>query len=147
MKHALIWALGLTLAITTFATETVTLETELCGKIAGIQHWTFQRSGNVTNGVPDYQGYVSVAFLPTTIEGRTVQTTQRFKVKNLVWDKKFKTVFFQGEEGLTICGKSGAFGTRLSKSCGMEFKVREIIQSQDCNNAEATVLEGVFFVE
>ena len=69
----------------------------------------------------------------------------RFKVK-ISYGIKFKTVFSR-RRGLTICGKSSAFGTRLSKSCGMEFKVREIIQSQDCNNAEATVLEGVFFVE
>ncbi|MBI2522517.1 MAG: hypothetical protein HYV97_19005 [Bdellovibrio sp.] len=147
MKHALIWALSLAFAVSTFAAETVTLETEICGNIAGIQHWTFERSGNVTNDVPDYQGYVSVTFLPTVIEGRRVQTTQRFSVKNLVWDKSFKNVLFQGQEGVTVCGKNSVLGTRLSKACGLKFSVRDVVQSQECNNADATVLEGTFFVK
>jgi len=147
MKHVLILALSLSLSVCAFASETVTLKTEICGKVAGIQYWTFEKSGNITNDVPDYQGYVRVAFLPTTIEGRMVQTTQRFAVKNLVWDKNFKTVLFQSESGLTVCGKSGVFGTRLSKACGLKFQAGEVVQSQECNNADATVMEGVFFVE
>ena len=147
MKHVLALALGLALSASAFASHIVPVKTELCGQVAGLQNWTFERSGNVTNDVPDYQGYVSVAFLPTVIEGRTVQTTQRFSVKDLVWDKEFKTLFFQGEEGVTVCGKRTAFGVRLSKSCGLKFQVKEVVQSTECNNLQATSLEGMFFVK
>ena len=148
MKHVLALALGLVFSASTFASQIVTLNTQLCGQVTGIQNWSFERSGNITNGVPDYQAYVRVAFLPAVIEGRTVQGTHTMKVDKLVWDRDFTTVLFQGEAGLTVCGKKTRFGgIRLSESCGVKFKAEEVVQSADCNNADATNFLGVFFVK
>jgi|GEM_PF-6788650 len=145
---SLIAVISMVVATNIFAADSTNLAATVCGDVKGMEAWTLESSGNVTNGVKDQQAYVRVTFSPSLHNGRWTQTWQSFKVENLVWDKKFKTVVYTGKNGVTVCGKKSLWsGVKLAKECAVTFKQEIVVQDNTDCQGTASSMVGTFTVQ
>jgi hypothetical protein len=140
MKSVLAIAFFFSMAIG--ASEVQQWNQTLCGKSAGIQSWTYDYTGNVTDGVKDQQGLVKVTYMPIKLaDGKISQSMISYKVKGLKWDKSFKHLVYTDGAAPVVCGKLRRFSTKkYEKNCVLESLSRNVVNtsSTECLEVDST---------
>ncbi len=153
MKKLALLFISLIMSYSTYASEEVSVNIKVCNPTKSIESWTFDRSYNTYNGVPDRRGYLRVKFAKSTNElGNTIQTTTTLPVKNLKWDKNFKNVIYTSSEGdLTTCARKKFLGLRVyNKDCyleDIEFGELSGEELEECKTEEGTLYSGNLIIK
>lgn len=153
MKTFALVFISLIMSYSTFATEEVSVSVKVCNPTKSIESWTFDRSYNTYNDVPDRKGYIRIKFATSVNQsGSTSQTTVTYAVNNLKWDKNFKNIIYTSSEGnLTTCAKKNFLGLRMyKKDCYLEnFEFAELSDEEleTCKTEEGTLYLGRFIVK
>ncbi|MBT6325546.1 MAG: hypothetical protein HOJ35_06225 [Bdellovibrionales bacterium] len=153
MKILALVFISLIMSFSTFATEEASVNVKVCNPTKSIESWTFDRSYNTYNDVPDRRGYLRIRFARTINEsGSTSQTTVTYAVNNLKWDKNFKNIIYTSSEGdLTTCAKKNFLGLRIyKKDCyleDLEFGELSDEELESCKTEEGTHYSGRLIVK
>jgi len=138
--------IALLLSFSASAFESVPVDAVVCNPTKSVESWTFVRSYNTYNGIPDKQGYLEIKFAKALTKNNTIaQTTIRLAIKNLKWDSKFKNVIFTSTEGdLTTCARKNIFGLKLYKEeCFLDLVSLEELSDGRLNQCDNLI--GAYF--
>jgi hypothetical protein len=144
--------LFLTLSLSAHATEMINIDGLVCYPTKSVESWTYVASGNTVNGVRDSKAYLEVQFAAASVNGTIKQSTVRYKVDGLTWDKNFKRVIYTKSAAPVVCAKKYTLGglKLFSEDCNFKasFDEATVDQMSACGDevVAASTFEGIFVV-